>query len=58
MKKKPILLLKKMQPPVKKLKENARLYFGEDKPLLLIKQEGLNKGINLSCLVMPYLHRN
>lgn len=43
---------------VKKLKENARLYFGEDKPLLLIKQEGLNKGINLSCLVMPYLHRN
>ena len=38
----------------KKLKEIALLYFGKDKPLLLIRQEGLDKGVNMSYLVMPY----
>lgn len=33
------------------------LYFGENKPLLLIKQSNLDHGIDMSYLVMPYLHK-
>jgi len=36
---------------------HIQLYFGEDKPLLLIKQSDSDRGIDMSYIVMPYIHK-
>ena len=36
---------------------HIQLYFGKDKPLLLIKQSDSDRGIDMSYIVMPYLHK-